>query len=80
MCIDLSLYYLLQLVVCIRVPVTVKGTLKAFLNTATLISFMRRADHLSRGVLKIVVSLSLIKEPHRRDLFSLGLSSHEEKK
>jgi len=75
----LSLYCLLQLVVCIRVPVTVKGTLKAPLNTATSISFMRRADRLSRGVLPIVVFLSLIEEPHRKGLFSRGLSSHEEK-
>jgi hypothetical protein len=79
-CIGVSLYCLLQLVVCIRVPVTVRGTMKASLNTATTISFMRRADHLSRGVLSIVVSLSLIKEPQRRGLFSLGLSSHEENK
>ena len=64
---------------CIRVPVTVKGTLKASLNTATPISLMRRADHLSRGVLPIVVSVSLIEEPQRRGLFSVGLSSHEKK-
>jgi len=75
----LTLYDLMQLVVCIRVPVTVKGTLKSFLNIATPISFMRRADYLSRGVLPIVVSLNLIEEHHRRGLFSLGLSSHEKK-
>ena len=45
--------------------VTVKGTLKVSLNTATTISFMRQTDCLSRGVLPIVVSLSLIEEPHR---------------
>jgi len=76
----LSLCCLLQLVVCIRLPVTVKGTLKASLNTATPISFMRRADHLCRGVLLAVVSLSLVEEPHRRGPFSVGLSNHEGKK
>jgi len=65
----LSLSCLLQLVACIRVTVTVKGTLKTSLNTVTPISLMRRADQLSRGILPIVVSLSLIEEPHKEAYF-----------
>jgi hypothetical protein len=40
---------------------------------------LRRADHLSRGVLPSVVCLSVIAESRRGDLAPLGLSSHKKK-
>ena len=41
---------------------------------------LRRADHLTRGVLPILVCLSVIKQRLRGGLGPLGLSSHERKK
>jgi hypothetical protein len=38
---------------------------------------LRRAYHLSRGVLPIVVCLSVIEEIHRGGLDPLGMSNHE---
>jgi hypothetical protein len=40
---------------------------------------LRRADHCSRGILPIVVCLSVIEEHYRGGLGQLGLSNHEEK-
>jgi len=41
---------------------------------------LRRADQLTRGVLPILVCLSVIKQPLRGGLGPLGLSSHEREK